>query len=143
MRCPDCRQELVILEVDEVELDLCVEGHGTWFDSQELSQLFARAQERGAIGEPLPAWELELERAEGERGKRRCPRCDRALHITHFPGGGPVLDRCPRGHGLWFDPGELHELAQAGLGDDEIALAQVRAYLKEVFPREPLKGDEV
>lgn len=41
---------------------------------------------------------------------RRCPVCDCAMKpITRH---GVVLDRCPFEHGLWFDRGELEEVAR-------------------------------
>ena len=127
MRCPDCRDELVILEVDEVELDLCVAGHGTWFDAQELGQLFEAAE----VSLDL---ETELAAVPGATGRRRCPRCHRHLTEVNWKGEGPVLDRCPQGHGLWFDPGELHALARVSMAGDQLALRQVQEYLRNFFP---------
>lgn len=130
MRCPDCRDELVILEVDEVELDLCAAGHGTWFDAQELGQLFEAAEVTLEL-------EAELKAVPGTTGRRRCPRCDRRLAEVDWNGQGPVLDRCPQGHGLWFDPGELHSLAGVSLADNQPALRQVQEYLRSFFPESP------
>lgn len=132
MRCPQCREELVVLEVDGVELDVCVEHRGAWFDQQELGQLFARSAGAAALRE----LEQELEAVPRQRGRRRCPRCSGRLQEVSLPGAaGPALDRCPRGHGLWFDDGELQALASAALGDAHPALAEVRAYLDDFFPR--------
>jgi Zn-finger nucleic acid-binding protein len=129
VRCPDCPDELVILEVEEVELDVCISGHGSWFDAQELGLLFAAAE--------LPVdLEAELLQVPGVRGKRRCPRCSRAMHEIALAGGGPVLDRCPRGHGLWLDPGELQALAGTQLGSEHPALRRVQDYLRKFFPSE-------
>ena len=133
MRCPDCRDELVILEVDEVELDLCVSGHGTWFDAQELTQLFEAAEV------PLDL-EAELAAVPCATGRRRCPRCHRHLTEVNWKGEGPVLDRCPQGHGLWFDPGELHALARVSLVGDQPALRQVQEYLRNFFPEGAAPG---
>ena len=127
MRCPDCREELVILEVDEIELDMCMNGHGLWFDAQELEQLFAAAE--------VPAdLSTEWSDAATQVGKRRCPRCNRRLLQVDLQGQGPVLDRCPAGHGFWVDPGELGALAAARWADDRPALRQVQEYLRNFFP---------
>ncbi|MAW61861.1 MAG: hypothetical protein CMJ94_13670 [Planctomycetes bacterium] len=136
MRCPDCREELVILEVDEVELDLCIAGHGSWFDAQELVQLFdaAVAASDAESSSEIPALEAELSQVPGETSRRRCPRCARRMKAVHWRGAGPVLDRCPQGHGLWFDPGELQGLARVSLGEDQVALRQVQEYLRAFFP---------
>lgn len=129
MLCPDCRKPLVIVECEGVELDLCLEGQGLWFDKEELNQLFAlfgladgpETLENRLAG--LPA---------GKSGsKRRCPRCGAAMHAVNAPGakGAVILDRCPAGHGIWFDQGELHEILTAELDGDDPALERVRRHL--------------
>jgi len=47
----------------------------------------------------------------------------------------PWLDRCPAGHGLWFDPGELAALLAARLDGD--ALVSVRDYLADFLEPAP------
>lgn len=131
MRCPDCPDELAILEVEEVELDVCISGHGSWFDAQELGLLFAAAELTIDL-------EAELLQVAGGRGKRRCPRCSRVMHEVTLADKGPVLDRCPRGHGLWLDPGELNALASAQLSREHPALRRVQDYLRKFFPAEAL-----
>jgi uncharacterized protein len=137
MRCPDCRLDLVILEVDGVELDLCLDHHGVWFDHNELGQLFAQA----GAGHELDKLEAELlaDRPAGQTTsrasqspKRRCPRCAIRLKQVCLA-QGPVLDSCPRGHGLWFDPGEIQQLAQIALGHHTPGLKRVQAYLDHFF----------
>ncbi len=105
MRCPACRLTLATFEVENVELDFCVEGHGYWLDEGELEVLLAAP---GAV----------LEKGcRGRRGKRRCPRCERRLVVHEFC-AEVELDLCPVGDGIWFDEGELGallaELAQRG-----------------------------
>ena len=66
---------------------------------------------------------------------------DETRRARPVPGGGEVivLDRCPRRDGLWFDPGELEQILRGHLGDDDIALQRVRAYLGRFLQGE---GDE-
>ncbi len=110
-------------------MDVCISGHGSWFDAQELGLLFAAAELTIDL-------EAELLQTPGKRGKRRCPRCSRFMHEVTLGGKGPVLDRCPRGHGLWLDPGELHALASAQLSPEHPALRRVQDYLRKFFPAE-------
>lgn len=129
MQCPVCRQEQVIVEVDSVELDLCLDGCGTWFDAQELRQLFE------VKGVPTQLHDLEQRLEELPRGEhgpvRRCPRCRGKMRHVRAPGpaGGVILDRCRRGHGLWFDPGELEAILSLALGERDEALTAVREFL--------------
>ena len=115
-------------------MDVCISGHGSWFDAQELGLLFAAADFSIDL-------ESELLKVPGVRGKRRCPRCSRAMHEVSLAGGGPVLDRCPRGHGLWLDPGELQALASAHLNSERPALRRVQEYLRKFFPTEALNTE--
>ena len=43
MECPVCHLDQVIVEWGDVELDVCIDGHGIWFDTDELRHLFAAA----------------------------------------------------------------------------------------------------
>lgn len=129
MLCPDCRQIMVIVECEGVELDLCIEGQGVWFDADELRQLFALLH----MPEGLQNLEQRLhvmERARGEP-KRRCPRCHAIMDLIDAPGArdAVILDRCPNGHGLWFDQGELNEILSVELGPQDDHLMRVQAHL--------------
>ncbi len=127
MLCPANGEPLVIIEVEDVELDVCPEGHGIWFDADELRMLFLKA----GVRNELHALDKKLERMKKGGGpKRRCPRCSRKMWHVRSPGKGEhvILDACPDDHGLWFDHGELEEILRSHLVDDE-ALDRVRDYL--------------
>jgi len=108
--CPKCDVPLFILHFDDSELDFCDHCRGLWLDAGELEALL---QKTGAdTHDPL----LRFQQQAGAKPTSRphlCPRCDTALReitIEH-PGNQPLtLDKCPRGHGLWFDDHELEQL---------------------------------
>jgi Zn-finger nucleic acid-binding protein len=130
MRCPVCRSDQLIVEVEGVELDVCIEGHGVWFDADEIHQLFAAA----GVPESLQDLEERLLALSG-RGHgpvRRCPRCAGRMKKVQAPGAGEpvVLDRCARGHGVWFDEGELEQVLRAELEEGDESLARVLSFLK-------------
>ena len=113
--CPVCHEPLVAFELDGVEIDRCVDCHGVWLDAGELELIAGRA---GTQGGKLSR---ALSEARGQRhGKRRCPRCRRKLRVIHVEGSSVVeLDRCPSGHGLWLDAGEMESLIGAfGTGEE-------------------------
>lgn len=48
MRCPKCGEALEERDVDQVKVDVCPSGHGTWLDAGELELL--RQTERHGFG---------------------------------------------------------------------------------------------
>jgi len=137
MQCPACREELLIVEYEGVELDVCTRCDGFWFDADELDILLT------LHGLPGPRPEKALAEAPaGRRARRRCPRCRRRMREIVRPGSpGPVtLDRCPRGDGLWFDRGELPRLLAVDVPDGDPSLRSIRDFLGRFA--EPARGAE-
>lgn len=106
MRCVSggCSAECIPFEVGGVQLDLCPSCKGLWLDAGELERLLGKSARTisGAVGKVSGA------AGEGLMGyTRHCPRCAAALVKERFQGAGCWIDRCPAGHGLWLDSGEL------------------------------------
>ena len=104
---------------------------GLWLDAGELEALLNRT---GASAEdPL----LHFQQQQGMLPNGRphlCPRCDEPLReITVAPPSGDplTLDRCPRGHGLWFDADELTQLL--AMFPPEVGARKTIDHLNELF----------
>lgn len=97
--CPKCDTGLFILNFKSVEVDFCERCRGVWLDAGELELL---------AGGPLADFQQQPGTPPAGT-KHLCPRCDEPLAEITAP-GNLTLDRCPRGHGLWFDAGELRQL---------------------------------
>ena len=115
MDCPVCQSAMITLELEEVEVDHCVECGGVWLDSGELEMLIgdrSKALETlGSLTQVPP----------GAERPRRCPLCDKRMNKVAVGASRPavVIDQCPRGEGLWFDRNELRQiLAGSGLSPD-------------------------
>ena len=117
MYCPDCREPMLILELSDVELDFCDSCHAVWLDAGELELLLDGAE----AADPLLA-ALEAE-TETDEAKRRCPICSTVmLKAACGQGQTVILDRCPKGHGFWFDRGELRQVLELGRSGKVLAL---------------------
>lgn len=118
--CPDCREPLIVYELEGVEIDHCLSCLGTWLDAGELAMLTEIA------GVEPGAMSRALENAkDGPRARRRCPRCGKKLRIIHIGNDPPVeLDRCPRGHGLWLDAGEMEAVIRSHSEGEEGSVAR-------------------
>jgi Zn-finger nucleic acid-binding protein len=94
---------MVVYELDGVEIDQCPACHGVWLDAGELETLSRLSGvDSGELGSATDR------SRDGRRVTRRCARCGRRMReIRAGRDGKVVLDRCPLGHGLWFDRGEL------------------------------------
>ncbi|OPZ29955.1 MAG: hypothetical protein BWZ02_00893 [Lentisphaerae bacterium ADurb.BinA184] len=131
---------MIVVEHAGIELDYCVACNGVWFDATELDLLFDRS---GLINPaaPVPG------RRPGERDEatRHCPLCDVDMEKALIGQEPPVLiDRCPAGHGLWFDGGEAAQLirqAQAATPDPS---GRIIEFLGETLtPPQPPEGGTV
>ena len=108
-----------------VEIDHCVGCRGTWLDGGELEMIVEFA------GVPSGDFTEALDRAgDGSRTKRRCPRCARRMRTIDV-GEEPTveLDRCTKGHGLWFDSGELKQIVDSVAEGDGGAISRFFAEL--------------
>ncbi len=133
MICPACREEMIVVEYNKIELDVCSQCDGVWFDAEELSLLLETLH--------LEEEELGLRPVKKTAEKaRKCPRCRKRMNkVLIGPVKGVVIDRCTKGHGLWFDGGELDgivEALQTPLSNGELQgekQGQVGNFLKDVL----------
>lgn len=109
---------MVVLELQQVEIDHCMLCGGIWLDRGELELL---------SGASMPA---NSQRKCCEQ-KRRCPACGKRMEKAKYAAGSDiVVDRCARGHGVWFDKGELETLLQMNHTQQS---DQVACLLREMF----------
>ena len=124
MLCPECNDEMLILELDGVEIDCCDECRGIWLDEGELELLI----ETGSDSDQPIIKALTSPDAIKEKDRRRCPVCNKKMLLVDIPLDPVVeIDRCPGNHGLWFDKGELEQIISAAKG------TQVADFLGAMF----------
>lgn len=94
--CPRCGMSMVIVAVEGVELDCCTRCGGIWLDPGELRSLTLR--DRDVPGAAL----------QSRRSGYRCPVCEELMIESVFMRARNLLvDRCPAGHGVFLEKGEL------------------------------------
>lgn len=115
MNCPACRQAMIVLELDQVEIDYCTVCLGIWLDAGELEVLLEdAAQARHLLHSFRPA--------QTDEKLRKCPICltkMEKVNVGRVEDRTELIDRCPKNHGFWFDRGELQRVLQAGHFDDQ------------------------
>ena len=121
---------MVVFELDGVEIDRCLRCSGTWLDAGEIGRLAGLRE-----GGPDRLGDAIAKAGDGRKGDRRCVRCSAAMRVVTVD--KTEIDRCPRGHGLWFDRDEMETLIAAYPGGDGGAMAR---FLGELDPSKPRKG---
>lgn len=135
MICPACRNYMIVVEHNQIELDYCTNCQGVWFDSGEL-ELFLNSMGLGNQSVFLNSI-LSSQEVQSTEGKRKCPICSMKMKKTII-GKQPkiLIDICPRGDGLWFDSGEVtglvKQVADKTLTKED-SQQQVLGFLGEVF----------
>jgi Zn-finger nucleic acid-binding protein len=129
--CPKCDVPLFVLHFKDIEIDFCDRCKGLWLDAGELEALL---QQTGAnTHDPL----LKFQQQTGTQPSGHphyCPRCDvalREIQVEQARTPRLTLDKCPRGHGLWFDADELQQLLS--MFPTEGGAAKTIDYLNELF----------
>ena len=89
MECPVCKEPMIVLESEAVEVDFCVECEGIWLDAGEIELLFGDRESCSAflsIGNPVDA---------GGEKQRHCPACQVKMTKEATESDPPVLfDHC-------------------------------------------------
>ena len=104
MQCPVCKNSMVILELDKVEIDYCPSCKGIWLDNGELELLMEDQQSQD---KKLKSFKSVNDVPEK---KYRCPICNKKMDKVEYEDSQIIIDRCKNEHGLWFDKGELSSL---------------------------------
>lgn len=103
MQCPVCKNSMVILELDKVEIDYCTVCKGIWLDGGELELLSG-----SAVKKDKSSWYKSVK--DVKEKKYRCPICNKKMDKVEFGDSKVIIDKCKNEHGLWFDKGELNTL---------------------------------
>jgi len=115
---------MAILEFKSIELDFCFSCRGCWLDKGELGLILT-----GSMDVP-DDWNIEGER----KSDRRCPRCTTKMKTGILPGTGVEVDVCPKHHGIWFDEGELVQVARTKGRDDHAGV--IAGFVTDIFGEE-------
>ena len=126
MDCPVCKTAMITLELNEVEIDHCLDCGGIWLDAGELEMLLPDSEKAKQLLDSFNKLDSCKEK------HRKCPICLKKMHKVNVgPQDSAVLiDSCAKGDGLWFDKGELHDIFKIGEFDDE---GKVKNLLSDMF----------
>lgn len=129
MDCPLCENAMITFELDDVEVDHCIDCGGIWLDSGELELLLNDEQKAHKL---LESFEIDKNCKEK---CRKCPICDKKMQkiLVKKTQNKVLIDKCPKMHGLWFDKGELDDILEKAELDKE---NKIRKIMADIFSRE-------
>lgn len=122
MNCPACKNPMIILELNQVEIDYCTACKGIWLDRGELDLIFSTSEKKEIA-------KLFSVKNNLDEIKRRCPNCKKKMDKVEFENTGIIIDRCSDDHGVWFDSGELKSILKTA----EERNSKIINMLKEMF----------
>lgn len=108
MNCPKCKSIMVVLELNEVEIDNCLECGGIWLDSGELELLLDDPESKNIL---LSSFKIDNSSREKPL---KCPICSKKMDKILYGNADDktvLVDKCKNDHGIWFDEGELEKMA--------------------------------
>ncbi len=134
--CPNCKQTLIILELEGIEIDYCTECGGAWLDEGEMELIMEiEGVDSAALADEIFTKKLD------SKSEKRCVRCAAKMQMVRI-GDPPVeVDRCPLGDGVWFDKGEMQTLIRNQHQDANGVVAKFFADLVQAEAEENTKGD--
>ena len=114
---------MITLELEDVEIDHCLDCGGIWLDAGELELLLDEPDKAKSL---LDSFSVVSKCAEE---KRKCPICDKKMQKIIVGDSKPALliDKCRKGDGLWFDKGELHEIFDRAQLDEDNKIQELLA----------------
>ena len=118
MICPVCKKNMIEQDFGGLNVDVCKDGcKGIWFDWSELTKLDETNEGLGgALQEALQYPMVNDE----NRGPIDCPKCGIPLHRHLYKSSKEVnVDECYRCGGFFLDSGELTELRDHHMSEQE------------------------
>ena len=128
MKCPRCNVVLVGTEYEGVQVERCPQCRGFWIPGYRLTEIIDK-RERAFSLEEIKAYRQAHQSRAGlvhpADSKISCPECGGSMQQNHYNYAQEVLiDRCPQGHGVWLDEGEVEHI-QMAVEEEEDELRRV------------------
>ena len=128
MHCPRCKTVLVGDEYEGVKVERCPGCRGFWIPGTRLADIIEKREKAFSL-EEIEAYRQVHDSRQGlvNQADSRivCPQCGAVMQQNRYNYAQEVLiDRCPQGHGIWLDEGEVEHI-QMAVEEEEDELRRV------------------
>jgi Zn-finger nucleic acid-binding protein len=123
LACPGCKSEMRAVHVGTTSFHECSSCASSWLTADAFSQLCTSREERGAMAAQVSGGITPSAHVAGRAVRYLpCPVCKKTMNRQNFGRrSGVIIDVC-KGHGVWFEQGELQSvLAFIDSGGFELA----------------------
>jgi Zn-finger nucleic acid-binding protein len=125
MLCPVCKDPMIVLELEQIEIDFCSSCEGIWLDAGELELLLETEEDRSRLSSML------IEDNSVKEKSYECPICNKKMKKVFVGEERKILiDKCKKNHGLWLDKGELKSVIELSSQNKD---SKVINLLKQMF----------
>ena len=109
--CPGCGAEMKAVRVGATSFHECTSCAGSWLVADAFTQLCTNREERGTVAALVGPNAGAPVRTVGTVVRYvACPACKKTMNRQNFGHrSGVIIDVC-KGHGVWFDHGELQSV---------------------------------
>lgn len=109
--CPGCKSDMKAVRVGTTSFHECPSCAGSWLLAESFTQLCTNREDRGAVAAMVgPTAGGNVRTVGGAVRYVQCPACKKTMNRQNFGRrSGVVIDVC-KGHGVWFDHGELQSV---------------------------------
>ncbi len=112
LRCPICHSTSEVIQISNVELDLCRKCSGIWLDKSEFNN-FKKIIENDDLANVLKNLinGIPANKTRNKRGAYiSCPICKGLMSQSNFEDiSGIILDKC-LSHGIWLERQDLEQI---------------------------------
>ncbi len=110
--CPECKRPLEPAKVGSVTLDECTRCGGLWIDTTSFHRICEETEQQAVVLEAALSRPQPLAAPAPPQGYWPCPECRRLMNRQNFARvSGVLVDVC-KGHGVWFNQGELRRVVE-------------------------------
>lgn len=111
MNCPNCAEELVSREYNDIEINECRNCGGKWFERGQLKSAKDNENENMSWLDFDPFGKDAEELCILSEGKP-CPKCSKNMASLKYSKSSVIIDKCKDCEGVWLDSGEFPKIIQ-------------------------------